>query len=131
MGSNPKHPQLLGYAISALWTEVKFCIKILQEVHKLLNQRENEYKEFRNKWGMKPPSSEKHWLHFWQEFNKLEDLNLEISNSIIGTERSLNEAAESAFDIIRRRNQDQDYQFTNAAQHVKMCLDRIQEIEED
>ena len=126
--SNPKYPGLTKTKMGSLWQEIKLGIGVLWKVSRGIVTYRDKYATFRNKWGPRPPRSDKDWLQFWQEFVSLEDA---LSNSSTGLLDAYNEmriAADEGIDVVKMNGFDDEGALADPLAFQERSLSRVREI---
>jgi len=123
--SNPKHASLTGYKMAGLWQEVRLTTGVIYRILQSLIQYRSKYQSFRDRWGNKPPRSDREWLTFWQEFVSLEDDLSSAQDRIMESHNVLMQSAEEGMEVVRLNGIDA---IDDPISYLRRSLDRAAEL---
>lgn len=126
MGNNPKHASLTGYKMAGLWQEVRLTTGVLYRVLQSIIQYRSRYQTFRDRWGSRPPGSDKEWLTFWREFVELEDGLSSVQDRLMESHNSLIQSAEEGMEVVRLNGIDDA--IDDPISYLRRSLDRATEL---
>ncbi len=126
--SNPKYPGLTKTKMGSLWQEIKLGIGVLWKVSRGIVTYRDKYAAFRNKWGPRPPRSDKDWLQFWQEFVSLEDDLSSLSTELLDAHNVMRLATDEGMEIVRLNGIDDGEIVVDPIAYQERSLLRVKQI---
>lgn len=122
--SNRKFAGLTAHKMGGLWQEVKLNAGLLFRTMQALVKYKSKYQAFRERWGNRPPRTDKEWLQFWREFVSLEDDIHSMQVSLMDVHANLNHAAGEGLELVRLNGID-DQAVTDPIGYMRRSLDRV------
>ena len=127
-GSNPKYPGITGYKMMALWQEIKLGLAALWKASRGLISYRDQYTSFREKWGVRPPRSDRDWLQFWQEFVSLEDALSDSSTNLLDAYNEMRIAADEGVEVVKMNGFDDEGAIADPLAFQERSLNRVRDI---
>lgn len=99
--ANPKFPTLTGTKLRALSDALRINIRMLQAQFTAKWRRGRDaWRNFRHRWGERPPATSAEWVQFWQEYARIEDAMQDFQEEVLAIFEDSEGALDQINDII-------------------------------
>lgn len=98
--TNPMFPQLTGPLMGSLWKNAQLAMRLIVRNNRVLEQHRDSLRQFRRRWGERPPQGAEQWKSFFLQLAEIEDSVDDVKRYLASIEKDLETLVERGIGIV-------------------------------